>query len=142
VAYLRTGLVVSTDGGAFAKMSPLVKAGVAGRLGSGQQWWSFISVRDHVAATLQLLSDADATGPYNLTAPTPCTNAEATTALGEAYGRPTVLPAPAFAVRAVLGEFAVEVLDSRRVVPARLLAAGFTFSDPTITDAVGTLVSE
>jgi uncharacterized protein (TIGR01777 family) len=139
LAFLRTGLVVSPDGGAFARMSPLVRAGVAGRRGSGRQWWSFVSLRDHVAATMALLADEQASGPYNLTAPQPCTNAEATRAMGEAYGRPTLLPAPAFAVRLVLGEFADEVLDSRRVVPARLLAGGFSFADPTISDAVRTL---
>lgn len=139
VAYLRTGLVVSADGGAFARMLPLVRAGVGGRLGSGRQWWPFVSLRDHVAATLYLLGAEDARGPYNLTAPESCTNADVTTAMGQALGRPTAVPVPAFAVRAVLGEFAEEVLNSRRVIPARLVAAGFPFSDPTITDAVATL---
>ncbi|MEO6822699.1 MAG: TIGR01777 family oxidoreductase [Candidatus Nanopelagicales bacterium] len=141
VVYLRTGLVVSPDGGAFAKMLPLVRAGVGGRLGNGRQWWPFVSLRDHVAATMHLLHDETASGPYNLTAPESCTNADATAALGKVFGRPTAIPVPAFAVRAALGEFAEEVLDSRRVIPARLLAAGFTFRDPTITDAVATLIT-
>ncbi len=141
LAYLRTGLVVSSDGGAFAAMGPLVRLGLSGRLGSGRQWWSYISLRDHVAATLHLLADDAASGPYNLTSPHPCTNAEATKAMGAAYHRPTVLPAPAFAVRLALGEFADEVLDSRRVVPARLLEQGYVFHDPTIDDAVRSMVS-
>ncbi|HEY7857542.1 MAG TPA: TIGR01777 family oxidoreductase [Candidatus Nanopelagicales bacterium] len=141
VVYVRTGLVVSPDGGAFAKMLPLVRAGVGGRLGSGRQWWPFISLRDHVAATMRLLQDDAAHGPYNLTAPESCTNADATAAMGKAFRRPTAVPVPAFAVRAALGEFAEEVLNSRRVIPARLLASGFTFRDPTITDAVATLVT-
>lgn len=141
VVFLRTALVVSPDGGAFAKMSPLVRAGLGGRLGTGRQWWSFISLRDHVAATAALLADPAASGPYNLTAPNPCTNAEATAALGAAYHRPTLLPVPAFAVRLALGEFAAEMLDDRRVVPTRLLASGFTFRDPTIAEAVATLTA-
>lgn len=141
VAYLRTGLVVSAEGGAFGRMLPMVRAGVAGRLGSGRQWWPFVSLRDHVAATLHLLQDDGARGAYNLTAPEPCTNADATAALGKAFGRPTAIPVPGFAVRAALGEFADEVLNSRRVIPARLLAAGFPFTDPTITDAVATLTA-
>lgn len=142
VAHLRTGMVVSRHGGAFGRMGPLVRLGLGGRIGSGKQWWSFVSLRDHVAATMRLLTDAEASGPYNITAPHPCTNNDVTKALGALYGRPTVLPAPAFAVRAVLGEFAEEVLCNRRVLPARLLAAGHTFSDPTITDAVRTLADD
>lgn len=139
LAHLRTSLVVSPHGGAFGRMGPLVRAGLGGRLGSGKQWWSFVSLRDHTAATLRLLTDTEASGPYNITAPHACTNAEAVKALGALLRRPTVLPAPAFAVRALLGEFAEEILGDRRVVPARLLAAGHVFSDPTITDAVRTL---
>lgn len=139
LAYLRTSLVVSRHGGAFGRIGPLVRLGLGGRLGSGRQWWSFVSLRDHVAATMRLLTDAEASGPYNITAPNACSNTEATKALGELYHRPTVLPAPAFAVRAALGEFAEEVLGNRRVVPKRLLAAGHVFADPTIHDAVQTL---
>ncbi len=139
VAYLRTGLVVSSDGGAFARMGPLFRFGLGGRLGSGKQHWSIISLRDHVAATLRLLTDDAAHGPYNLTGPHPGTNQQVTDALGELYGRPTLLPVPAFAVRAVLGGFAEEILGDRRVVPKRLLEAGFEFQDPTVASAVRTL---
>jgi uncharacterized protein (TIGR01777 family) len=136
---VRTGLVVARDGGAFGRMLPLVRAGVAGRLGTGRQWWPFISLRDHVAATVHLLSTEHATGAYNLTAPEPCSNADATEALGALFHKPTAVPVPAFAVRAAIGEFAEEILGSRRVIPGRLLADGFRFTDPTITEAVATL---
>lgn len=139
LAYLRTSLVVSPEGGAFGAMLPLFRTGLGGRLGSGRQWWSYVSLRDHVAATLHLLDDAGAAGPFNLTAPEPCTNAQATAALAAHLHRPAVVPAPAFAVRALLGGFAEEVLDSRRVVPTRLQEAGFGFQDPTIEAAVATL---
>ncbi len=139
LAYLRTSLVVSPEGGAFGAMLPLFRVGLGGRLGSGRQWWSYVSLRDHVAATLHLLDDPTATGPFNLTAPEPCTNAQATGALAAHLHRPALVPAPGFAVRALLGGFAEEVLDSRRVVPTRLQEAGFGFQDPTIEAAVATL---
>lgn len=139
VAYVRTSIVVSATGGAFGRMLPLFRLGLGGRLGSGRQWWSYISLRDHVAATLHLLGDDTASGPYNLSAPEPCTNAQATAALAAHLHRPAVVPAPAFAVQALLGGFAEEVLDGRRVVPTRLAEAGFVFTDPTIDAAVATL---
>ena len=141
VAHPRTGLVMSKWGGAWQRMLPLFKAGLGGKLGSGQQWWSWISLRDEVRA-LRFLIDSELSGPVNLTAPYPVTNAAVTAAMGRALRRPALLPAPAFALKAALGEFSVEVLGSARVVPTRLQAAGFTWLDPTIEDALRTLLAE
>ena len=116
VVHPRTGLVVAAKGGAWGRMLPLFRLGLGGRLGSGRQWWSFISITDQVAA-LKTLIDSDLAGPVNLTTPHPATNAEVTKAMGEALHRPTLLPVPSFALRTVLGEFSSEVLSSSRVLP-------------------------
>ena len=138
VVHPRTGLVMSSRGGAWARLLPLVKLGVAGRLGSGRQYWSFITLADEVNA-LRYLLDSPLDGPVNLTAPEPATNAEITRAMGRALHRPTVLPAPAFALKIVLGEFSSEVLGSARVLPHALMQAGFAFRHPDISAAVATL---
>jgi uncharacterized protein (TIGR01777 family) len=135
VVHARTGLVVAPKGGAFGRMFPLFKLGLGGRLGSGRQYWSVISLEDEVRALVFLLT-ADVSGPVNLTGPTPVTNAEATRALGLVLHRPTLLPVPAVGLRLVLGEFASEPLRSQRVLPKALTAAGFTFRHPTVADAI------
>lgn len=140
VVLARTGLVVAAKGGAWAKMLPLFKLGVGGKLGSGQQVWSFISLADEISAFKFLLTNESISGPVNLTAPNPATNAEITKSLGKALRRPTLFPAPAFALKLVLGEFSQEVLGSNRVVPKKLLAAGFTFAHPDIESATRTLL--
>ncbi|AUG76836.1 epimerase [Kitasatospora sp. MMS16-BH015] len=127
VAYARTGLVLSPDGGAGARLLPLFRLGLGGRLGAGTQYWSLISLEDEVAALRHLIDTPDLDGPFNLTGPNPVTNADLTTALGRALNRPTPFPVPEFALRAALGEMAVEVAGSHRVVPKRLLESGFTF---------------
>ena len=136
VTHARTGLVVSGEGGAWARMFPLFKLCLGGKLGSGRQYWSWISLRDEVAALTYLLDNPDVSGPVNLTGPEPVTNAEVTAAMGRVLGRPTVLPAPAFALKAVLGEFSTEVLGSSRVIPAVLESTGFTWQDRTIDSAI------
>lgn len=136
VAHIRTGLVVARGGGAWGRMFPLVKAGLGGRLGSGRQYWSFISLADEVAAIRHVLDHDTIAGPVNLTAPHPVTNAEATKAMGRALHRPTVFAVPPFALRAALGEFAGEILTGQRVLPRVLLNAGFTFEHPTIDTAI------
>jgi uncharacterized protein (TIGR01777 family) len=136
VVHPRTGLVLSAAGGAGARLFPLFKLGLGGRLGSGGQYWSFISLADEVAA-LRFLIDHDAIhGPVNLSAPEPVTNRELTAALGRVLGRPTPFPVPEAVLKAVLGELSVEVAGSHRVVPARLLAAGFRFRHPEVDSAV------
>lgn len=135
VALARTGLVVASAGGAWARMFPLFKLGLGGKLGSGQQYWSWISLRDEVRALMFLL-DNDVSGPVNLTGPNPQTNAAITKVMGEVLHRPTLAAVPAFALKTVLGEFSVEVLGSARVIPEVLTANGFTWQDPTIADAI------
>ncbi|RLV08400.1 TIGR01777 family protein [Streptomyces griseocarneus] len=132
----RTGLVVSRDGGAWAKLFPLFRFGLGGRMGSGRQYWSFIALHDHVAALRHLLDTESLSGPVNLTAPEPVTNREVTAAMGRVLHRPTLCTAPAPALRLALGEMAGDVLASQRVVPRRLLDSGFAFAFPCIESAV------
>ena len=136
VAYARTGLVVSSRGGAWKRLMPIFKLGLGGKVGSGRQYWSFISLRDEVAALMALLDDDRYRGPVNLTAPDPVTNAEVTAAMGRVLGRPTVLPVPAFALKVALGEFSEDVLGSQRVLPTVLERDGFTWSDASIDSAI------
>ncbi len=141
VAVARTGTVADPDGGAFDRLLPVVRAGIGGRLGSGRQWWSLISLRDEVAALRHLIDTESLEGPVNLAAPEQTTNADLTAALGKALHRPTLAIVPRFALRAVLGEFADELLIDQRMAPRRLTDTGFVFSDPTIEDIVRGVVS-
>ncbi|HEY6532658.1 MAG TPA: TIGR01777 family oxidoreductase [Acidimicrobiales bacterium] len=137
VPFLRTGMVLSSDGGALAKMLPLFRFGVGGKMGSGQQWWSWISIDDEVAAIRWLL-DHDVSGPVNATAPHPVTNAEFTSILGRVLHRPTLMPVPSFGPKALLGgELADSLLfTSQKVLPEVLTASGFDFAHPTLEDAL------
>lgn len=132
VAFARTGLVVTPQGGAFARMLPLFRLGLGGPLGSGAQYWSLISLRDEVRALTHLITTPIA-GPVNCTGPAPVRNSEFTRALGQALQRPAILPVPRAALRLAIGEFSGDILASQRVIPARLLASGFTFEDGGIT---------
>jgi uncharacterized protein (TIGR01777 family) len=136
VVHPRTGIVLSTKGGALAEALPLFKFGLGGRFGSGRQWWSWISLADEIRA-LRWVLDHDLSGPVNFTAPEPVTNAEFTKALGEVLHRPTILPVPKFGPAVKLGrELAQELLyTSSRVVPTKLLASGFTFEHEDIHSA-------
>jgi uncharacterized protein (TIGR01777 family) len=142
VVHPRTGLVVAKHGGAWARMFPLFRFGLGGKLGAGSQYWSWISLRDEVCALQFLLEQDHLNGPVNLTGPAPLTNAEITSVMGKVMGRPTLLPAPAFALKAVLGEFSTEVLGSARVVPSVLLDAQFGFQDPTVESAIRVALAE
>ncbi|MEE1669061.1 TIGR01777 family oxidoreductase [Streptomyces sp. WAC07094] len=134
--FVRTGLVVAREGGAWGRLFPLFKAGLGGRLGDGRQYWSFISLHDEVAAIRHLMDREDLSGPFNLTAPRPLTNREITAAMGRVLHRPTLFPAPAQALRLALGEMAGDVLGSARVLPGRLLDSGFAFAHPEIDEAL------
>jgi uncharacterized protein (TIGR01777 family) len=137
VVHPRTGLVLSRPGGLLGKVLPLFKLGLGGPLGSGRQWTSWISLPDEVAALRFLIDRDDLRGPLNLTAPHPVTNADYTRAVGRAVHRPTVLAVPPVALRLALGQFADEgALVSQRVVPRRLMEAGFTFEYPDIDSAL------
>jgi uncharacterized protein (TIGR01777 family) len=141
VVHPRTGLVLSRDGGLLGKVLPLFRLGLGGRLGSGRQWMSWISVADHVAALRFLINDG-LQGPVNLTAPEPVTNADFTSAVGRALHRPAPFIVPAPALRLALGEFADEgALVSQRVLPDRLTKAGFTFRHPDIDTALADVLS-
>lgn len=135
VAHLRTGLVVAREGGAWGRMFPIFKLGLGGKLGSGRQYWSWISLADHVRAQLFLLTH-DVSGPVNLTGPEPATNAEVTKAMGRVLHRPTLFPAPRFGLRLVLGEFGDQPLLSQRIVPNVLQKAGFTFEHTDVESAI------
>lgn len=137
VVNLRFGVVLGPGPGALARMEPVFRLGLGGRLGSGRQWMSWISLADTLAAILFALDTPTLTGPVNLTAPSPVTNAEFTRTLARELHRPAVLPAPAFALRLALGEMADEtLLASARVYPSKLTSARFRFAHPTITRAL------
>jgi uncharacterized protein (TIGR01777 family) len=141
VVHLRFGVVVGPPSprhpGALDKMVPLFRWGMGGALGSGKQWMSWISLKDAVAGVLFALEDTGLTGALNLTAPHPVTNGEFTRALARQVHRPAVFAAPAFALRLAMGEMADEaLLAGARVVPGKLMAAGFEFALPTIESAL------
>ncbi|MEU4132930.1 TIGR01777 family oxidoreductase [Streptomyces wuyuanensis] len=136
VAFARTGLVVAREGGAWGRLFPLFRAGLGGRLGSGSQFWSFISLQDEVAALRHIVEADTLSGPVNLTAPDPLTNREVTAAMGRVLHRPTLFTVPPIALRVYLGEFAEDVLGSQRVLPRKLLESGFVFSHPSIDAAI------
>jgi uncharacterized protein len=136
VVRLRTGVVLDRSGGAFPLMTMPFRLGLGGRLGSGHQYMGMLTLADWVSAVRFVVERPDCHGPYNLTLPEPPTNAEFTQALGAALKRPTPVPVPAFALRTILGGFSVELLDGLRILPRRLLDAGFRFSSPDVTSAV------
>jgi uncharacterized protein (TIGR01777 family) len=141
VAMLRTGLVLGS-GGLLARMLPIFRLGVGGRLGSGRQYQPWISLTDEVDA-IRFLVTAPVSGPVNLTAPTPVTNTEFTAELGRVLHRPAVLPVPGPALWVVLGEFArVGVLAGQRAVPAVLTAAGFSFTHRDLESALRSAVQD
>lgn len=138
VVHLRTGLVLDRRGGLLARMLVPFRAGLGGRLGSGRQWTSWISIDDEVGAILHLLAASDLAGPVNLTAPAPVTNRELARTLARVLHRPAFLAVPAPVLRLALGrEMAAEtVLVSQRVVPERLVADGYHFAHAELEDAL------
>jgi NAD dependent epimerase/dehydratase family enzyme len=142
VLKLGAGGTTSGIGGAFGPLIPGARLNVAGRLGSGKQYWSWISLRDEVCALQFLLEQEHLTGPVNLTGPAPVTNAEVSSVLADQIGRRWLPPIPAFAIKALLGEFSSEILGSARVIPRVLQESGFVFQDPTIESAVRTALAE
>ena len=136
VACLRSGVVLSRRGGMVRPLLPAFWLGLGARIGAGTQYLSWISITDHVRAVRFLLDQPDVSGPVNLTAPVPATNAQFTRALAAAVRRPALLSVPAGAVRLALGELSSELLGSSRVLPARLQQAGFSFDYPDIRPAL------
>ena len=138
VVHSRSGLVVASKGGAFGPLFRIFRLGLGGRLGSGQQYWSFISLEDEVRAMVYLLEHDEMSGPVNATAPNAVTNAELTSALAHAVRRPALrdrprTPAPRAACPGGLAE---ALLSSHRIVPAKLNNTAFEFHDPTIDQAL------
>lgn len=139
VVKIRTGLVLDPTGGALGKMLPLFKFGLGGKLGNGKQWWSWITLHDQIRAICYLL-EKPIEGPVNLTAPNPATNQEFTAALARAMHRPALFPVPAIALKVALGGFSTEILGSKKVIPQKLIDAGFTFDYPHIATALAELI--
>jgi uncharacterized protein (TIGR01777 family) len=140
VVITRFGIVLGKGGGALAQMAKAFKMFVGGRLGSGEQWFSWIHQEDHARAFLFVKDHPEISGPVNFTSPHPVRNRELTQALGRVLGRPAFLPAPGFMMRLVLGEFAEVVLTGQKVLPRRLLQAGFEFRFPFIDQAMEDLL--
>lgn len=136
VCHLRSGLVLSGNGGLLGRMVPLFKAGIGGKLGDGRQYMSWISLADEISAIRFLMTADHVSGAVNLTGPEPVTNAEFTRVLGRVLRRPTLLPAPKAAIRLALGQFSEDVLSSARVRPAALIDAGFRHEHADVAAAV------
>lgn len=138
VARMRSGVVLSAAGGALKKQLLPFKAGIGGRLGTGRQWLSWISIDDEVAAITHTLTTERLSGPVNLTSPRPVTNAEFTATLARVLKRPAFMPVPTLALNALFGREMVKemLLGGQRVTPAALEGSGFTFAHPSLEDAL------
>lgn len=136
VCLLRTGLILSKDGGLLARMLPPFRLGLGARLGDGKQWMSWIHIDDYVRHLLHLLQDEQLSGPFNMTSPQPVTNAEFTRLLAAALHRPAPFSAPAAMLKLAMGERATLVLEGQRVLPARLQAAGVQYAYPQLASAL------
>jgi uncharacterized protein (TIGR01777 family) len=143
VAHLRTGIVLSPDGGALKKQLPIFKLGLGGKFGNGRQWQSWISITDEVTAISHLLA-SELEGPVNLTAPNPVTNAEFTSTLAKVLRRPAVVPIPSFGPKLLLGaELANNLLFSgQKVLPTRLVNEGFSFAHEDLETALRALLGK
>ncbi|MDQ8154818.1 MAG: TIGR01777 family oxidoreductase [Gemmatimonadota bacterium] len=140
--HLRFGVVLDRRGGALARMLPVFRAGGGGRLGSGRQWMSWLSMDDAVGMIAFALQRDDLAGAMNAVAPSPATNASFTDALARALHRPALFQVPAFALNLMFGEMAQgTLLASQRVIPRRLLAAGYQFRHPTLETALRAAVN-
>jgi uncharacterized protein (TIGR01777 family) len=137
----RFGIVLGEKGGALGQMIPLFKKFVGGPLGSGNQWFSWIHIEDLVRACLFLLEHPEISGALNFTAPNPVRNKELARSLGRILGRPAFLPAPGFMLRLILGEFGSILLEGQRVLPEKLVQAGFQFQYPEIEGALRQIIA-
>ena len=142
--HVRTGIVVAPKGGAFGRMLPLLKLGLGGKLGPGDQWWSWISLEDEVRLLLHVLRTPTVSGPVNGTAPQPVTNAEIVKRTAALLGRPAVLPVPKFALSLVMGGELTEevILAGQRALPKTAEAHGFTFSHPDVEAALRAMLGK
>ena len=129
-AIIRTGVVISREGGALPRMLLPFRLFLGGRLGNGRQWFPWIHMADEVGAIRFLIDNEAANGPFNLTAPNPVSNADFSRMVGRQLRRPTFMSIPAFVLRLLFGEMATVLLDGQRAAPQRLLQLGFTFRFP------------
>lgn len=143
VVNMRNGVVLSTKGGVLAKLYPIFFLGGGGIVGSGEQYFPYISGRDMAKAMVHVLQTPKLKGPVNMCAPDGCTNAEFTSAMGSVLNRPTILPFPGFAVSLLFGEMGEELLlGGVRATPKKLLDSGFTFAHSTVESAVQSAINE
>jgi uncharacterized protein (TIGR01777 family) len=140
-AVIRTGLMLSADGGIFPSLQLPYKLFVGGPMGSGKQYYSWIHVADEIAAILFLIDNQEAHGAFNLVAPNPVSNREFGRMLGKAMGRPSLIPVPGFALRFAIGEVSMTALKGQRVLPKRLQELGFKFQYPDLEDALLDIVN-
>ncbi len=142
VVLTRFGLVLGKTGGAMGQMIPLFKGFIGGPLGSGRQWFSWVHMQDLLSAFMFVFNEEKISGPVNFCAPNPVRNRELARELGRALSRPSFMPTPGFALRVVLGEFGSVLLEGQRAVPARLQQHGFSFSYPTLPEALREVVGK
>ncbi len=140
---IRTGIVMSTEGGALPKLLPLFKLGVGGKFGQGDQYMSWISITDMIGGIIHLLS-SPTSGPVNMTAPNPVTNSQFAAILGRILNRPSFLPVPAFGPRLLLGADRADALlfDGARILPAVLQESGYDFEHPTLEVALRAILEK
>jgi uncharacterized protein (TIGR01777 family) len=140
VVITRFGIVLGEKGGALGQMIPLFKKFIGGPMGSGQQWFSWVHIKDLAEAFAFLMKHPEISGPVNVCSPNPLKNRDLAKALGKALHRPSFMPAPAFMIKLVLGEFGSVILEGQRVLPRRLLKKGFTFQYSDINKALQNIV--
>lgn len=141
VVIFRFGVVLGRDGGALAKMLPAFRVGIAGTIGDGSEPFSWVHIDDLIAAFLFAIDKKDMQGVHNLTAPNPVTNRVLTKTLGEILHRPTIIPLPKFVLRLLFSEGASVLTEGQHVIPERLLREGFSFTYPTIEEALENILS-
>ncbi len=141
VAIARFAVVLGKTGGALGQMAKVFKLGLGGKQGSGEQWFPWIHLEDLFQALVWIMDNPDLEGPFNFSSPEPIKNKDLAKSLGKALHRPAIMPAPAFAVRMAMGEFATSVLNGQRMVPKRLLDSGFTFQYPGLDSALEDLLA-
>jgi uncharacterized protein (TIGR01777 family) len=142
VVITRFGIVMGEKGGALSQMIPLFKKYIGGPIGSGKQWFSWVHIKDLAEAFTFLIKHPEISGPVNVCSPNPVRNKDLAKALGKALHRPSLMPAPGFMVKLVLGEFGSVILEGQRVIPRRLLENGFTFQFPDIEKALQGIMSQ
>lgn len=142
VCLIRTGLVIGAGGGFLNRLLLPFKCGLGGRLGSGQQWMSWIHLKDWISIVLKMIDDTSMQGAYNATTPNPVTNIAFTKTLGKCLARPTPFPVPVILLKSLLGERSSLLLDSQKVLPNRLLEMGFVFEFTELSDAINEVLHQ